>query len=185
MPDPKAQMETQLANIEESTGQSVADYTAIVQESGLEKHAQIVALFKSKHGLTHGNANLMAHLVRESLAGGPPPPAELLSTQYAGAKETLFPIYEELVLIAEGLGDDVQKVIQKTGVSFRRKKQFALVQAPSSKRVQLGLNLDKTPPDQRVAEASGMCTHTMSITDITGVDDAVARWIRQAYERAG
>ncbi len=185
MPDPKAQMETQLANIEESTGQSVADYTAIVQESGLEKHGQIVALFKSEHGLTHGNANLMAHLVRESLAGGPPPPSELLSAQYVGAKEALLPIYKELASIAEGLGSDVQKVVQKTGVSFRRKKQFALVQAPSSKRVQLGLNLDQTPPDERVAETNGMCTHAMNITDIAGVDEAVAEWIRQAYERAG
>jgi len=185
MPDPKAQMATQLANIEESTGKSVADYTTIVQESGLEKHGQIVALFKSEHGLTHGNANLMAHLVRESFAGGPLPPGELLSAQYAGTKEALFPIYEELASIAESLGSDVEKVVQKTGVSFRRKKQFALVQAPSSKRVQLGMNLDQTPPDKRVAEVSGMCTHAMNFTDITGVDEAVARWIRQAYERAG
>ncbi|NOX24477.1 MAG: DUF4287 domain-containing protein [Actinobacteria bacterium] len=185
MPDPKQQTATQLANIQESSGRTVADYTAIVRKSGLEKHGQIVALFKSDFGLTHGNANLMAHAVREALAGGTPSPSELLSAQYSGAKEALIPIYDQLAALAEGLGDDVEKVVQKTGVSFRRKKQFALVQAPSAKRIQLGLNLDTTPSDGRVVEMNGMCTHKMNITDLAGVDDAVAGWIRQAYDRAG
>jgi len=185
VPDPKEQMATQLRNIEESSGRTVADYTTIIRTSGLEKHGQIVALLKSDLGLTHGNANLIAHVAREALAGGPPPPTELLAAQYAGVKQALFPIYEKLAAAAEDLGDDVEKVIQKTGVSFRRKKQFALVRAPSAKRVQLGLNLDRTPADERVVEVSGMCSHSVSLTDISEVDSAVAGWIEEAYERAG
>jgi predicted transport protein len=185
MPDPKEQMEAQLRNIEQASGKTVADFTAIVRSAGLEKHGQIVALLKSDHGLTHGNANLIAHLVRESIAGGPLSAPELLAAQYAGAKEALLPIYVELASIAEGMGDDVTKVVQKTGVSFRRKKQFALVQAPSSKRIQLGLNLDDDPPDDRVVVMGGMCTHKMNITEIDAIDEAVMTWIRQAYERAG
>jgi hypothetical protein len=79
----------------------------------------------------------------------------------------------------------VEQVVQKTGVSFRRRKQFLLVQAPSSKRVQLGLNLDETPADGRVTETSGMCTHRVDVATPDEVDDAVAAWIRSAYQSAG
>jgi predicted transport protein len=185
MADPRTQSAKQLRNIEELTGKTVAGFAAAIREAGVEKHGQIVAYLKSEHGLTHGNANLLALTVRELWAGGPPPPEDLLANQYSGTKAALRPIYEKLAAIAENLGDDVDKVIQKTGVSFRRKKQFVLVQAPSAKRIQLGLNLDETPSDARIVEAKGMCTHTVNIADLKSVDDDITSWIKAAYERAG
>lgn len=184
MPDPSAQAASQLRNIEESTGFTVADFVDDMTRAGLEKHGKMVAYLKSEHGMTHGNANLIAHLVRERMAGGPPAATDLLEAQYTGAKAGLLPIYEELAAIAESLGDDVEKVVQKTGVSFRRARQFALVQVPSSKRVQLGLNLDETPSSDRIVEMSGMCTHKVDVTSVDEVDDTVAGWIRRAYDRA-
>lgn len=178
------QAATQLANIEESTGRTRADFSAEIKAAGLEKHGQIISYLKENHGLTHGNANLLAKLVRDDLAGGPATDEELLKTQYAGAKAPLTPIYDEVSAIALGLGNDVDQVIQKTGVSFRRAKQFLLVQAPSSKRIQLGLNLPSTPQDDRVQETSGMCTHRVDITSPEDVDDSVASWITAAYEAA-
>ena len=185
MADPKTQAATQLRNIEDSTGMSVADFTAAVATAGLAKHGEIVAYFKADHGLTHGNANLLAHTVRERLAGGPPQEAELLAAQYAGPKAALLPIYERLAEVARDQGTDVEQVVQKTGVSFRRAKQFALVKVPSAKRVTLGLNLDPTPDDDRVQEVSGMCSHQVTLTGLADVDRDVEGWIRVSYERAG
>ena len=163
----------------------VADFARKVDEAGLEKHGQIVSFLKTDLGLTHGNANLIAHLVREARAGGPAAEEDLLAAQYSGGKAHLKDIFEKLSTIALGLGDDVERVVLKTGVSFRRRKQFALVEAPSSKRIQLGLNLDGTPDDPRVEEAGGMCTHRMDITDVSEVDASVASVLEQAYRRAG
>lgn len=185
MPDPEAQTATQWRNIEAATGLTLADFTDIVRNAGVERHGEIVALLKRRCGLTHGNANLIAHRVREALAGGAPEATHLLDAQYAGPRAPLRPIYERVATIARGMGPDVQEVIQKTGVSFRRTRQFALVQAPSSKRVTLGLNLDVTPDDPRVSEVTGMCSHRVDLPDISAVDDAVTGWIRMAYERAG
>ncbi len=185
MPDPKQQATTQLANIESATGKTVADFAKLVTRAGLEKHGQMVTFLKNDHGLTHGNANLIAHSVRDHLAGGALDPEALLEAQYSGAKAALRPIYEALAEIALSSGGDVEMVVQKTGVSFRRSKQFALVQAPSSKRVQLGLNLDATPDDDRVTPTTGMCTHRVNMTNTSEVDDAVAGWIRTAYDNAG
>ncbi len=179
------QAETQIRNIEESTGKTVDQFTKLIAKTGLDKHGKIVSHLKAEHGLTHGNANLIAHLVRERLAGGPPSDDALLDAQYSGKKADLRPLYEQLVSIAEAAGDDVEKVIQKTGVSFRRKKQFALIQAPSAKRIQLGLNMDATPDDDRIREVSGMCSHRVDITSMDEIDEAVSGWILASYDAAG
>ena len=109
----------------------------------------------------------------------------LLEAQYAGGQAHLRPIYESLASVAASQGHDVERVVQKTGVSFRRRKQFALVQAPSSKRVQLGLNLPSTPDGGRVLEVSGMCTHRVDLTSPVDVDDDVRDWIAEADAAAG
>jgi hypothetical protein len=185
MSDPAAQSATQWRNIEAATGLTLEDFRAAIQAAGLERHGEMVAWLKTTHGLTHGNANLVAIRVREVMAGGAPEAAELLEAQYTGAKAAMRPVYERVAGIAQHAGPHVRMVIQKTGVSFRRARQFALVQAPSAKRVTLGLNLDATPDDPRVKAVTGMCSHLVELPDTASVDDAVAGWIRQAYERAG
>ena len=61
------QRDTQLANIEAATGRTVAEFTEDVRRTGLDRHGRIVSYLKDEHGLTHGNANLLAHVVREQL----------------------------------------------------------------------------------------------------------------------
>lgn len=122
---------------------------------------------------------------RQHLAGGRPSDDALLDAQYAGGKAALRPILDAVLARAADLGADVSVVVQKTGVSLRRAKQFALVQVPSAKRVQLSLNLDATPPGDRVQETTGMCSHRTDLTDVMDVDDEVGGWLASAYDRAG
>ncbi len=186
MPDPTAATETQLRNIESATGMTMAAFATAVAERGIDGHGKILAFLKAEFGLTHGNANLVAFKVRELAAGGPAPTDDLLDAQYAGAKVALRPVFERLAAIAEGLGPDVQIVVQKTAVAFRRQRNFAVVQAASAKRVQLGLNLDTAPDDPRVVATPGaMCDYRVDVPDTTSVDADVARWLREAYQRAG
>ena len=186
MPDPAAATETQLRNIEAATGMSVAAFAAVVADRKIDGHAKIVAFLKSEYGLSHGNANAIALRVRELAAGGPATPDALLDAQYANGKAALRPVYERLASTASGLGPDVEILVQKTGVAFRRRKQFAVVQAASAKRVALGLNLDASPADPRVVATPGaMCAFRVDLPDAEAVDRDVAAWLREAYERAG
>jgi hypothetical protein len=186
MPDPTAATSTQLRNIEQATGRSMADFAAAVAAAGIEGHGRILAFLKSEYGLSHGNANAVAHRVRELAAGGPPPSDALLDAQYAGAKATLLPVYERIRSVAEALGPDVEVLVQKTGVALRRRKQFGLVQAPSAKRVTLGLNLADAPDDARVVATPGaMCAYRVDLPDVEAVDAAVESWLAAAYDRAG
>jgi hypothetical protein len=185
MADLDAAVATQLRNIEQSTGRTVAEWSAVVTNAGPQKHGEIVAYLKATHGLTHGNANLLAHRVRELAAGGAVTSDDLLEAQYAGAKATLRPTYEAVVAAAGALGPDVDIVIQKTGVALRRRKQFGLVQAPSAKRIDLGLNLPSTEPGDRLIVSSGMCSHRVVLADPAELDADVLGWLRRAYDLAG
>ena len=184
MADPKAAADAQLRNILESTGKTVADFSAAISAAGLEKHGKMVASLKAEFGLGHGNANRIAHEVRAA-AAGPVTDDDLLAAQYAGKKAPLKAIFDVLAPMAAGQGADVAVVIQKTGVSYRRKKQFALIQAPSSKRVTLGLNLDATPEDPRIKATTGMCNHQAVFTSTEQIDGLVGEWIAAPYVRAG
>lgn len=182
---PEQQAATQLANIERDSGLTPARVAELATSAGLDKHGAIVAMLKSEHGITHGNANLLAVKARELLAGGPASDDELLAAQYAGGKAHLRPVHDELVAAATALGDDVDVVVQKTGVSLRRVRQFAVIRPASSTRVELGLNLSTTPSDERVQEARGMCSHRLDLHGVEEVDDDVARWLSDAYDVAG
>lgn len=184
MANPEAAAAQQIHNIEQSTGRSVADWAKVVAATGHTKHGEILSYLKSEHGFTHGNANALARKIREAAEGGPPAEADLLAAQYSGAKAGLRKIHDELVLLARTFGEDVTVSVKKTGVSLRRAKQFGLIEVPSAKRVELGLNLKHLAPTDRLREASGMCTHRVTLTDTADVDDEVATWLRQAYDQA-
>jgi len=186
MPDPTAATATQLRNIEAAMGLTMAELAAAVASHGIEGHAKTVAFLKAEYGLSHGNANAAALKVRELAAGGPATADTLLDAQYAGPRAALRPAYERLRSVAVDLGPDVEVVVQKTGVAFRRRRQFGVAQAASAKRIQLGLNLGATPDDPRVQATPGaMCSHRIDLPDLESVDADVTRWLTEAYERAG
>ena len=184
MATPEAQTATQLANIERDSGLTPSKVAELIRAEGLVKHGQIVALLKARHGLGHGNANLLSVKARELLDGGPAPSSVLLDAQYAGGKAHLRAVHDALVATAGTFGPDVEVVVQKTAVSLRRRKQFAVIKAASSRRLELGLNLPETPTDDRVTETTGMCSHRIDLADPADLDAAVTSWLRQAYDAA-
>ena len=173
-------------NLVEKTGKSLDEWKQVLSGQGLEKHGQMVSYLKSDHGITHGYANFIVMKFREADAGSHDPD-DLVEQQYQG-KESLRPIYEKLHAAAKGLGTDVEVAPKKASVSFRRKRQFALVQPSTKTRVDLGLKFNDRPHADRL-ETSGpfgtMCTHRVQLTDADQVDDAVLGWLREAYEEAG
>lgn len=181
--DVDAATQTMIDNIPARTGRPLDEWFALLAAADLDAHGRSVAWLKNEHQVSHGFANLIVTLFRR--AGGPAPEVDLVDAQYSGAKTALRPLYDRLVEAARSLGDDVEVAPKKTGVSLRRAKQFALVEAPSRSRVQVGLNLRGKPPTERLRDASGMCTHRVDVTAVDEVDDELVGWLREAYDRAG
>src|ERR1700722_18391183 len=126
---PEEGMATLIKNLETKTGKSMADWIAIARSSGTAKHKDMLEWLKTNHGLTYGYANQIS---QRALAPDDAPEAgsdELVDAQFAGAKAAMRPLYDLLLEKVKALGPDVDISPKKTCVSFRRNKQFGLVQA--------------------------------------------------------
>jgi hypothetical protein len=114
---------------------------------------------------------------------------EGLAAQYAGAKAALRPIYDRVLAVVQGFGDDVELQIRKTYVAFARGKQFAVVQPTTRTRVDVGLKLPGAPAGGRLEPTtntgSGSMTHKVAVTSPDEVDEELIGWLRQAYDSVG
>jgi predicted transport protein len=181
--DVDAATRSMIANMPAKTGRSLEEWFVVLDARPYEKHGEAMALLKTEYGLSHGFANMIVAQHR-ARASAPVTDSGLVDAQYAGSKQALRPLYDRLIAEALGLGDDVEVAPKKTGVSLRRRKQFALVEAPSATRLQLGLNLRGAAATERLREAGGMCTHRVDVRGLDEVDDELLDWIRQAYDLA-
>jgi hypothetical protein len=174
-----------VANLKEKTGRALPDWLKLVKKSGLAKHGEIVKHLKSEHAMGHGYANLVAHYALQAAAGGAPAGGDLVDAQYAGDKAALRPALEAILKAVKRFGNDVEIAPKKTCVSLRRNKQFALVQASTKTRLDVGLNLKGRKPEGRLETAgsfSGMCSHRVRVTAPGQVDAELIAWLRAAYE---
>ncbi len=180
--DVDAATQTMIDNVPAKTGRSLDEWFAIVDAAGLQKHGQILSHLKSEYGVSHGFANLIA---ARALSRGEVVTVDgMVDAQYAGRKAPLRPVYERLLAEITRFGPDVEVAPKKTSVSFRRRKQFALIEAPSATRLQLGLNLRDATPTARLRAAGGMCTHRVDVTSSEQIDAELIGWLHEAYEQA-
>lgn len=184
---PDDAMATMVANLKEKTGKTLDQWVKIAGGAGLAKHGEIVSFLKSKHGLGHGYANLVAQSLLTAQAGGPASGEDLMAGQYGGAKAALRPIYDALLAVMKKFGADVEAAPKKAYVSMRRAKQFAILQPSTATRLDVGIQLKGTPAKGRL-EASGsfnaMISHRVRVESLKGVDKELIGWLRQAYEAA-
>ncbi len=76
---------------------------------------------------------------------------------------------------------------KKGYVSYRRSKQFVLVQPSTATRIDVGIQLKGVAPTARL-EASGsfnaMVSHRVRIESLADIDAELRGWLKQAYEGA-
>ncbi|MDX5385548.1 MAG: DUF5655 domain-containing protein, partial [Marinobacter sp.] len=109
-----------------------------------------------------------------------------LDALYTGPKAALRPIHEALLRQLAKLGGFETAPKQKY-VSYRRKKQFAMIGPPANNRVELGLNIKQLPDSPRLEKlpAGQMCSYRIKLTDARQVDAELAGWVKLAYDAAG
>jgi Domain of unknown function (DUF5655)/Domain of unknown function (DUF4287) len=183
-------LEAQIRNIEEKYGKPLSEWIAIVRNSGLTKHAEIVAMLKSQYGMSHGSAHRVALKARESdgarivEASGRDPVDDL----YSGKKADLKPIHDTLITTINVFGNDIELAPKKGYVSLRRKKQFAMIQPTTPTRIDVGLVLKGLPATERLESAASfnaLFTHRVRVNNINDVDEQLISWLKQAYDLAG
>lgn len=110
---------------------------------------------------------------------------ELIDGQYAD-RPHLRPIFEAVVDALPGIGD-VAVQARKGYVSLVSKRRtFAIVQATTKHRVDLGLRLDSQKPADRLQPAgtlgNGSFSVRLGLASPTDLDRDALAWLKRAYE---
>ncbi len=79
MPTLEEAIQSQLRNIEKTSGWSLDELVTIVVESGLVKHTDVVAMLKQRYGTAHGAAHRVSLVARSRAAQASPAPADDLA----------------------------------------------------------------------------------------------------------
>lgn len=183
MPSVEDALRTQIANIEASSGRTMAEWRALARQRGLGKHGEILGWLKTEHGMSHGNANRVA--IEALRADDEPTGDAQVAAMYAGGKAALRPLRDRVVGLARSFGADIEEAPKKSWLSLRRKQQFATVGPASSARLEVCLNLPETPPAGRLeAPSAGMLPRRVRLSSEADIDAEFTGWLRAAYDRS-
>ncbi len=185
---PGEMAEAIVKNLKEKTGKDLQEWVDLVQQKGPAGEKEQIAWLRNIYGLGKPTASvIVSEIEGEGMTQSYVDPDKLLDDMYAGDREPLRPIYEELRIFGKTLGEDVRFGVGKTYVAMSHDRQFAVIK-PESGRVELGLALGDAAPTERL-EANGpngttsKITHKVRLTEPAHIDDDVRSWLKDAYER--
>jgi predicted transport protein len=179
------QAKTMADNLKKNTGKSLDQWITDVKGTGLAKHGEMMKWLKGDQGLTHGFANFVALKTLRTDADSAENKEALVAVQYQG-KEQFLPLYEKLKAAMIAFGPDVEVAPKKAVVSFRRKKQFALLQPATKTRFEIHLNLKGEPGTDLLIEnkPGSMCTHRINLAEDSEITQEIIDLLLEAYQRA-
>ena len=144
-------------------------------------------MLKTKHGLAHGAAHRISLQHRQLAEPIAPSASAVVDALYTGKKAALRPLHDRLVEVIERLGKDITIVQKKGYISFRRRKQFAMIQPSGAGRLDIGLILRDVEPIERLETAerfNALFTHRVRLTTAKEIDRDFKKWLQAAYANA-
>jgi predicted transport protein len=177
---------TTLENLKANTGHSLDEWKTLIAAQSFSKHGEIVKFLKETHGVTHGYSQTIASKVLGTDADSANDTDELIVNQYKG-KEHLKSFYDKLISEIQQFDGEFEIAPKKAYVSLRRKKQFIVLNPASKTRFEIGFNLKGTEATGKLQaeKPDGICSHKISLSEITEIDSEVIDWIRKAFDNAG
>ncbi len=190
-----AMVQKSMADLKKTTGRSLEEWITIVQKEGPKDEKSRRAWLKAKHKLGMNRAGWIAERA-EGKGGDLDTPEVYLKSavryvegQYAGPKEKLRPIFDELLRLGKSMGSDVKACPCKTIVPLYRNHVFAQIKPTTNSRIDLGFALthfkEKLP--KPLMDTGGLAkkdriTHRMEITAVEQIDSDVKTWLKTAYD---
>jgi len=164
-----AMVQKWVGELKEKTGRSLEEWIAFAKKEGPKDDKTRREWLKTKHKLGTNSAWWISERVEGKGGEEDTPEAYLkaavryVEQQYAGPKEKLRPIYEELLTLGKSMGDDVKACPCKMIVPFYREHVFAQIKPTTNSRVDLGLSLThyKGRLPKRIVDTGGLARNTL------------------------
>jgi hypothetical protein len=180
-------LQSQLRNIETTTGRSIDEWVGLISASGRRRYGEIVPWLKADHGLTHGSAHRLALVAIDRRAAASTSPASAPEDAlYPASRRHLLPIHDALLGVVVGFGNDVEVAPKKGYLSLRRRKQFAMLQ-PAANHVDVGVILPGGASGERLESAetfNALFSNRIRVRSIDAIDAELIGWLREAYDAA-
>ena len=189
-----AMVQKWVKDLKSKTGRSLEEWIALVKKEGPKDEKSRREWLKTGHKLGTNSAWWIAERA-EGKGEDDSPEAYLESAaayvqeQYAGQREKLRPIFEELLKLSRSVGDEVRVCPCKTIVPLYRRHVFAQIKATTRSRIDFGLALThyKGKLPKRLIATGGLAkkdriTHRMEITSTAEIDAEVRKWLKTAYD---
>ncbi len=190
-----AQVQKWIAELKEKTGRTLEEWVALAKKEGPKGENERRAWLKSKHKLGTYAALWIAERA-DGKGGGEDTPESYLKSavqyveaQYAGPKEKLRPIYDELLEVGKAVGPEAKACPCTTMVPLYRNHVFAQIKPTTNTRIDLGFALAayKGKLPKRLIDTGGLAkkdriTHRMEIKSVGEIDGEVKKWLKTAYD---
>ena len=182
-----------IAGMKEKTGRSIDDWIRLTKNEGPSGEKECAAWLKKTYGLGTNYASWIAGRATGKSDGGEGAGQYLkhaedyVEKMYAGPKEHLRSIYDEILTYAKTLGRDIGVSPCQTIVPIYRNHVIAQIKPTTRTRIDLGLALGDTKTPKCLIDTGGLAkkdriTHRIEIGSIDDFDDEAKRWMRMAYE---
>ncbi len=175
-----------LAQLVPLTGKDLADWMAVLKDSGLTKAPDMIAMLRADYNLQYNYANMLSAIFRN---GGKPVYADM-----GGMLEALFekrpdlrPLYETLENRLREALPALTVVPAKSYVSFRVGREFACA-TPMKDRIRVGMDLGDKPFDDYLLPSKSLGAmprlgHMVEITRETEINDRLLGYLVEANAR--
>ena len=190
-----AMVQKWVAELKPKTGRSLEEWLALVKKEGPKEEKSRRDWLKSKHKLGTNSAWWIAERAEGKGIEDNDPEAYLqaavqyVEVQYAGPKEQLRPVYDELLALGLSQGPDAKACPCKTIVPLYRNHVFAQIKPTTNSRIDLGLSLThyKGKLPKRIIDTGGAAkkdriTHRIELTSTSEIDSEVKKWLKTAYD---
>jgi len=182
-----------IAGMKEKTGRSIDEWVRLAKKDGPAGERECAAWLKKKHGLGTNYASWIAERsagkseatedAREYLKHA----QDYVDKMYAGPKEHLRAIYDEILSFAKTLGTDVGVSPCQTIVPIYRNHVITQIKSTTRTRIDLGLALKDTETPKRLINTGSFkkkdrITHRIEISTLEDFDDEAKRWMKVAYD---
>jgi hypothetical protein len=185
-----------IETLPKETGRSLEEWLALVEAQGPKGQNERRDWLKKEHGLGGNSAMwIAARSHGKGLEDGDPEAYLLAAERYVdamfgGDRAALRPLYNQLLSLCLSLADDVRASPATTLVSIYRRHVFAQIKPATKTRVDFGLALGDTPPEDRLFSTGGYekkdrITHKIAVARPEDIDRFLQKWLAIAYERDG
>src|SRR6266851_2016213 len=178
-----AKVQKWIADLKEKTGRSLEEWIAVAKKEVPKDDKTRREWLKTKHKMGTNSAWWIAARVDGKGAEEDTPEAYLktavryVEDQYAGPKEKLRPVYDELLRLGKSLGVDVKPCPCKTIVPLYRNHVFAQIKPTTNTRIDLGFALThhKGKLPKRMIDTGGLAkkdriTHRIELSAVAEID---------------